>query len=78
MKPAFQWVGSRLEYLDSFHVQSQPLLLDIKETSENALDIPQALSAIQRNESLLAVGVKNMSWKPTLATLGGNPDLVCD
>lgn len=56
VKPAFQWVGNRLEYLDSFHVQSQPLLLDTKETSENAPDLPQTLSVIQGDESLLAVG----------------------
>ena len=37
VKPAFWWVGNRLEYLDSFQVQSQPVLLDIKKTSENAL-----------------------------------------
>lgn len=56
VKPAFQWVGNRLEYLDSFHVQYQLVLLDIKETSENAPDLLQSQSEIQGDESLLAVG----------------------
>lgn len=56
MKPAFLWVGNRLEYLDSFHVQSQPALLDIKETSENSPDLLQAQSEIQGDESVLAEG----------------------
>lgn len=56
MKPAFLWVGNRLEYLDSFQVQSQPVFLDIKETTENSPDLPQTQSEIQRDESLLAEG----------------------
>lgn len=56
MKPAFLWVGNRLEYLDSFHVQSQPVLLDIKETSENSPDLLQTQSKIQGDESFLAEG----------------------
>ena len=50
-KPACQWVGNRSEYLDRFHVQSQPVLLDIKETSENAPDLLQTQSEIQGDES---------------------------
>lgn len=56
VKPAFLWVGNGLEYLDSFHVQSQPVMLDIKETSENSLDLLQTQTEIQGDESLLAEG----------------------
>lgn len=56
VKPAFLWVGNRLEYLDSFHVQSQLDLLDIKETSENAPDLLQTPSEIQGDDSLLTEG----------------------
>lgn len=54
--PAFLWAGNRLEYLDSFHVQSQPLLLDIKETSEISPPLLDTQSEIQGDESLLAEG----------------------
>ena len=50
------WVGNRLEYLDSFHVQSQPVLLDIKKTSENSPDLLQTQSEIQGDELLLIEG----------------------
>lgn len=56
VKPAFWWVGNRLEYLDSFQVQSQPALLDIKKTSENSPDVLQTQSEIQGDESLLVEG----------------------
>lgn len=56
VKPAFWWVGNRLEYLDSFHVQTQPVLLDIKKTSENSPDLLQTQSEIQGDESLLVEG----------------------
>lgn len=56
VKPAFLWVGNRLECLDSFHVQSQPVLLDIKETSENSPDLLQTQSENQGDESFLAEG----------------------
>lgn len=59
VKPALQWVGKRLEHLDCFHVQSQTVLLDIKETSENAPDLLQTPSEIQGDESLLAVGKRH-------------------
>ena len=51
VKPAFWWVGNRLEYLDSFHVHSQPVLLDIKKTSENSPDLLQTQSEIQGDDS---------------------------
>ena len=55
-KPAFLWVGNRLQYLDSFHAQSQPVLLDIKETPENSAVLLQTQSEIQGDESFLAEG----------------------
>lgn len=51
VKPAFWWVGNRLEYLDSFHVHSQPVLLDIKKISENSPDLLQTQSEIQGDDS---------------------------
>lgn len=42
VKPAFLRFGNRLECLDSFHVQSQPAMLDMKETSEKSLALQQA------------------------------------
>lgn len=56
VEPAFLWVGNRLEYLDSFHIQSRPVLLDKKETSEYSPDLLQTQSEIQGDESLLAEG----------------------
>lgn len=56
VKPAFLGVGNRLEHLDSFHVQSQPVLLDIKETWENSPDLVQTQSEIRGDESFLAEG----------------------
>lgn len=42
VKPAFLRSGNRLQCLDSFHVQSQPALLDMKENSGNFLALQQA------------------------------------
>lgn len=72
MKPAFLWVGNRLEYLDSFHVQSLPVLLDIKETSENSPDLLQTPSEIQGGEAVLAEG----KCHEYMTTLGETPVLL--
>lgn len=79
MKPAFLWVGNRLEYLDSFQVQSQPVFLDIKETTENSPDLHRLrVRSREINHYLLKVRVMNISLTLTLPTLGKNPVLVCE